>query len=245
MSMSAGKILVYGGSGAIGSTTARALHSRGYALHLVGRDAAKLDAVAREVNATVTAGDVTDPALFERAANEARGPLDGLLYAVGTINLKSLQRLTEADFLNDFRVNALGAAMAVRAALPALKQSDRTPSIVLFSSVAVSQGFSFHASMGMAKGAIEGLTVSLAAELAPKIRINAIAPSLVRTPLAAGILSSEQTVSAIASQHALQRLGTPEDIAALAVYLLSPDAGWMTGQVIGIDGGRSSTRTKG
>jgi NAD(P)-dependent dehydrogenase (short-subunit alcohol dehydrogenase family) len=97
----------------------------------------------------------------------------------------------------------------------------------------------------MAKGAIEGLTVSLAAELAPKIRINAIAPSLVRTPLAAGILSSEQTVSAIASQHALQRLGTPEDIAALAVYLLSPDAGWMTGQVIGIDGGRSSTRTKG
>ena len=245
MSMSAGKILVYGGSGAIGSTTARALHSRGYALHLVGRDAAKLDAVAREVDATVTTGDVTDPALFERAANEARGPLDGLLYAVGTINLKSLQRLTEADFLNDFRVNALGAAMAVRAALPALKQSDRTPSIVLFSSVAVSQGFSFHASMGMAKGAIEGLTVSLAAELAPKIRINAIAPSLVRTPLAAGILSSEQTVSAIASQHALQRLGTPEDIAALAVYLLSPDAGWMTGQVIGIDGGRSSTRTKG
>ncbi|MBP1654773.1 MAG: short-chain alcohol dehydrogenase-like protein [Bacteroidetes bacterium] len=124
--------------------------------------------------------------------------------------------------------------------------------------------------MGMAKGAIEGLTVSLAAELAPKVRINAIAPSLVRTPLAAGILSSEQTVSAIASlhalqrlglaagilsseqtvsaiasQHALQRLGTPEDIAALAVYLLSPDAGWMTGQVIGIDGGRSSTRTKG
>ena len=245
MSMSAGKILVYGGSGAIGSTTARALHARGYALHLVGRDAAKLDAVAREVDATVTTGDVTDPALFERAANEARSPLDGLLYAVGTINLKSLQRLTEDDFLNDFRVNALGAAMAVRAALPALKQSDRTASIVLFSSVAVSQGFSFHASMGMAKGAIEGLTVSLAAELAPKIRINAIAPSLVRTPLAAGILSSEQTVSAIASQHALQRLGTPEDIAALAVYLLSPDAGWMTGQVIGIDGGRSSTRTKG
>jgi NAD(P)-dependent dehydrogenase (short-subunit alcohol dehydrogenase family) len=245
MTMSAGKILVYGGSGAIGSTTARVLHSRGYALHLVGRDAAKLDAVAREVDATVTTGDVTDPALFERAANEARGPLDGLLYAVGTINLKSLQRLTEDDFLNDFRVNALGAAMAVRAALPALKQSDRTASIVLFSSVAVSQGFSFHASMGMAKGAIEGLTVSLAAELAPKIRINAIAPSLVRTPLAAGILSSEQTVSAIASQHALQRLGTPEDIAALAVYLLSPDAGWMTGQVIGIDGGRSSTRTKG
>jgi NAD(P)-dependent dehydrogenase (short-subunit alcohol dehydrogenase family) len=243
--MSAGKILVYGGSGAIGSTTARALHSRGHSLHLVGRDAARLDAVAREVGATVTCGDVSDSSLFGRAAKEAGSPLDGLLYAVGTINLKSLQRLTEVDFLSDFRVNALGAALAVQASLPALKQCGGTASIVLFSSVAVSQGFSFHASIGMAKAAVEGLTTALAAELAPKIRVNAIAPSLVRTPLAAGILSNEQTASAIASQHALQRLGTPDDIAALAVYLLSPDSGWVTGQVIGVDGGRSRTRTKG
>jgi NAD(P)-dependent dehydrogenase (short-subunit alcohol dehydrogenase family) len=243
--MAVGKILIYGGPGAVGSATARALHSRGYALHLVGRDAAKVGEFAREVGATVTAGDVCDPSLFERAAKDAGSPLDGLLYAVGTINLKSLQRLTEEDYISDFRINALGAAMAVRAALPALKQSDRTPSIVFFSSVAVSQGFSFHASIGMVKGAVEGLTVSLAAELSPKIRVNAIAPSLVRTPLAAAILSNEQTAAAIASQHALQRLGTPEDIAALALYLLSPDAGWMTGQVIGIDGGRSRTRTKG
>lgn len=243
--MAAGKILIYGGSGGVGSATARALHSRGCALHLVARDAAKLDAVAREVDATATAGDVCDPTIFERAAKEAGSPLDGLLYAVGTITLKPLQRLTEEDFMSDFRINALGAAMAVKAALPALKQSDRMPSIVLISSVAVSQGFSFHASIGMAKGAVEGLAVSLAAELAPKIRVNAIAPSLVRTPLAAAVLSSEQAASAIASMHALQRLGTPDDIAALALYLLSPDAGWMTGQVIGIDGGRSRTRTKG
>lgn len=243
--MSTGKILVYGGSGAIGSATARALHSRGYALHLVGRDRAKLEAVAREVEATVTAGDVCDTELFGKATAEAGGPLDGLLYAIGTINLKSLQRLTEADFLNDFRVNALGAALAVQAALPALKQSGGTASIVLISSVAVSQGFAFHASIGMAKAAVEGLTTSLAAELAPKIRVNAVAPSLVRTPLAAGILSTDQAASAIASQHALQRLGTPEDVAALVLYLLSSDAGWMTGQVIGIDGGRSRTRTKG
>ena len=243
--MAAGKILIYGGSGGVGSATARTLHSRGYALHLVARDAAKLDAVAREVDATATAGDVCDPTIFERAAKEAGSPLDGLLYAVGTITLKPLQRLTEEDFMSDFRINALGAAMAVKAALPALKQSDRMPSIVLISSVAVSQGFSFHASIGMAKGAVEGLAVSLSAELAPKIRVNAIAPSLVRTPLAAAVLSSEPAASAIASLHALQRLGTPDDIAALALYLLSPDAGWMTGQVIGIDGGRSRTRTKG
>jgi NAD(P)-dependent dehydrogenase (short-subunit alcohol dehydrogenase family) len=201
--------------------------------------------VARDVEASMTVGDVGDPGLFARATAEAGGPLDGLLYAVGTINLKSLQRLTEADFLNDFRLNALGAALAVQAALPALKQSGGTASIVLFSSVAVGQGFSFHASIGMAKGAVEGLTTSLAAELAPKIRVNAIAPSLVRTPLAAGILSNEQTAAALASQHALQRLGTPEDIAGLAAYLLSTEASWMTGQVIGIDGGRSRTRAKG
>jgi NAD(P)-dependent dehydrogenase (short-subunit alcohol dehydrogenase family) len=197
--MALGKILVYGGSGAVGSSTARVLHSRGHALHLVARDEAKLDAVAREVDATTTTGDVSDPTLFERAAKAAGSPLDGLLYAIGTINLKPLQRLTEGDFSSDFRINALGAAMAVQAALPALKQSDHIPSIVFFSSIAVSQGFSFHASMGMAKGAIEGLTVSLAAELAPEIRVNAIAPSLVRTPLAASILSSEKTASAIAS----------------------------------------------
>ncbi len=97
----------------------------------------------------------------------------------------------------------------------------------------------------MAKGAIEGLTLSLAAELAPKVRVNAIAPSLTRTNLAAGLLANEQTAAAIAGQHALQRLGDPADIAALAAFLISPDAAWITGQIIGVDGGRASLRAKG
>jgi NAD(P)-dependent dehydrogenase (short-subunit alcohol dehydrogenase family) len=163
---------------------------------------------------------------------------------VGTINLRGLQRFTEADFIHDFRVNALGAALAVQASLPALKRSAGVASVVFFSSVAARQGFSLHTSIGMAKGAVAGLTLSLAAELAPKVRVNAIAPSLTRTPLARGMLASEQMAAAIAGLHAMQRLGNADDIAAMAAFLLSQEADWITGQIIGVDGGRSTLRTK-
>ena len=119
----ASKVLIYGGSGGIGSATARILHSRGYDLHLVGRSEERLSAIATECGANFTLGDLNDASLFSRAAKDAGESLDGLVYAVGTINLRSLQRLTEADFLNDFRVNAMGAALAIQAALPALKKS--------------------------------------------------------------------------------------------------------------------------
>ena len=134
----------------------------------------------------------------------------------------------------------MGAALAVQAALPALKKSPEGSSVVLYSSVATRQGFSLHASMGMAKGAINGLTLSLAAELAPRIRVNAIAPSLTQTPLAAGLLTNDAIAEGIAKQHPMQRLGTPEDIASLTAFLLSPDSSWITGQILGVDGGRST-----
>lgn len=239
------KILIYGGSGGIGSATGRMLHARGYDLHLVGRNEDRLDAIARELGATVTLGDVNDSSLFTRAAQDAGPALDGLVYAIGTINLRSLGRLTEADFLTDFRVNALGAALAIQSALPSLKKSEGKASVVLFSSVATLQGFTFHASISMAKGAVDGLTLSLAAELAPKIRVNAIAPSLTRTRLGESLLSNEQMAASIARLHALERLGTSEDVAALAAFLLSPEADWITGQTISVDGGRSTLRTKG
>jgi NAD(P)-dependent dehydrogenase (short-subunit alcohol dehydrogenase family) len=239
-----GRVIIYGGSGGIGSATGRILRARGYELHLVGRSKDKLAASAAELGASFTVGDVTDSGLFARVTQEAGEAWDGLVYAVGTINLRGFQRLTEADFVNDFRVNAIGAALAVQAGLPALKRSTGVAAVVLFASVAALQGFSLHASMGMAKGAVAGLTLSLAAELAPKVRVNAIAPSVTRTPLAEGMLASEPMAAAIAGLHPLQRLGTAADSAALTAFLLSHDADWITGQIISVDGGRSTLRTK-
>jgi NAD(P)-dependent dehydrogenase (short-subunit alcohol dehydrogenase family) len=201
--------------------------------------------MAGELGASYTLGDIGDGNLFARAVNDAAGPLHGLVYAVGTTNLGSLRRLGEDDFLGDFRINAMGAALAVQAALPALRKGPAHSSVVLFSSVAARQGFALHASMGMAKGAVSGLTLALAAELAPKVRVNAIAPSLTRTGLTERIVSNEKTSAAVAKLHPLQRLGTPEDIAALVTFLISPEAEWITGQIIGADGGRSTLRPSG
>jgi NAD(P)-dependent dehydrogenase (short-subunit alcohol dehydrogenase family) len=237
--------LIYGGSGGIGSALARRLRQKGKMVHLAGRDEAKLKTVAEEIGASFSVCDALDGASLAAAAADAGSLLSGMAYAIGSINLKPVSRLTEADFLHDFRLNAAGAALAVQAALPGLKAGDGAPGIVLFSTVAVAQGFTAHASVAMAKGAVEGLTVALGAELAPKIRVNCIAPSLTRTPLAKALTSSDQMATAIAQMHAMQRLGEADDSAALAAFLLSDDASWITGQIIGVDGGRSMLRTKG
>jgi NAD(P)-dependent dehydrogenase (short-subunit alcohol dehydrogenase family) len=238
------RVLIYGGTRGIGEALARRLHAQGHALHLVARDADRLAAVAAELGATTTCGDVADPALFGRVASDQPGPLHGLAYCAGTLNLRGLQRLTAADMERDFRIHALGAALAIQAALPALRAAEQA-SVVLFSSVAASQGFASHASVGMAKGAVNGLVLSLAAELAPRIRVNAIAPSLTVTPLTASLTANEKMAEGMAQAHPLARLGTADDQAAAAAFLLSDDAGWITGQVIGVDGGRATLRTKG
>lgn len=239
-------VLIYGGAGGIGQATAERVKADGFDLHLVGRNEPELRRVAGSLGAGFTVGDVRDEACARQASEAAArdGVLHGLVYAVGTINLKPIGRLTDEDFTNDFAINALGAARAAQAALPALKASGNA-SIVFFSTVAASQGFAAHASIAMAKGAVEGLTLALAAECAPQVRVNAIAPSLTRTPMAEPMTKSEQMANAIAGLHALQRLGDPADIGALAAFLISDKAGWITGQVIGVDGGRSTLRTKG
>ncbi len=242
------RVVIYGGTGGIGGATARLLRARGVPLHLVGRDAGRLERTASDLGETgFTAGDVTDPSLFARVTAEAGDRLGGLVYAVGTIQLAPLAKLSADRIEADFRINALGAFLAVQAAARALKAGagEGTSGVVLFSTVAAAQGFANHASVAMAKGAVEGLALSLAAELAPAIRVNVVAPSLTRTPLAEAITRNEALASGIAGMHALQRLGEPEDVAELAAFLVGPQAGYVTGQVIGVDGGRSRLRTKG
>lgn len=242
------RVLIYGGTGGIGYATARALRGRGYALHLAARDAGRLEGAAAEFGETTTsAGDVADPDFFARATQDAGADLAGLVYAVGTINLRPLARLTRDDAEADFRLNALGAFSAVQAAADALRAGadEAGAGVVLFSTVAARQGFPAHASVAMAKGAVEGLALSLAAELSPRIRVNVVAPSLTRTPLAAAITANPTLAQGIAGMHALQRFGEPDDIGRLAAFLISGEAAWITGQIIGADGGRSTLRTKG
>lgn len=168
--------------------------------------------------------------------------IDGLVYCPGSINLKPFHRFSIDDFQKDYEINVLGAVKVLQACLKGLKKSE-SASVVLFSTVAVQVGLGFHSSISSAKGAVEGLAKSLAAEWAPnKIRVNVVAPSLTETPLAGALLGNEDKKEASNKRHPLGRYGQPEDIAAAAVFLLSQDASWMTGQVLHPDGGLSSVK---
>ena len=170
--------------------------------------------------------------------------IQGVVYCPGSITLRSFRSLQPGDFRQDLELNLLGAVRFLQACQPRLKGPDGgTASVVLFSTVAVAQGMPMHASVAAAKGAVEGLMRSLAAERAPKIRVNAIAPALTDTPLAARLLSSPDKREALAARYPLKRIGEPADVAALARFLLSVESGWVTGQVFGVDGGMSTLRT--
>lgn len=239
----AGRVLVLGATGGVGGALARRLAARGAEPFLVARDAGRLSGLASELRAGHMAADVTDAPALRAAVAEAGTPLAGLAFCIGSILLRPLARLTEEEMLGAFRLNALAAAQAVQAAAPAL--AEGRGAVVLFSTVAARTGFPNHAAISMAKAAVEGLTVALAAELAPAVRVNCIAPSLTRTPLAEPLLRNAQMADALAKQHPLGRLGEGEDAAALADFLLSDAAGWITGQVVGVDGGRGRIAGRG
>jgi NAD(P)-dependent dehydrogenase (short-subunit alcohol dehydrogenase family) len=167
--------------------------------------------------------------------------IDGLVYCPGAVNLKPFARIKPEDFISDYQLQLVGAVKVVQACLPKLKNSSQA-SVVLFSTVAVQTGFNFHSLVASSKGAVEGLTKALAAEFAPKIRVNCIAPSITNTPLAGTLLNTDEKKDANAQRHPLKKIGQPEDLANLAAFLLSEKSSWITGQVLHADGGMSSLK---
>ena len=223
--------IVFGGSRGIGSAVVESLVLQGHAVWSVSRNG----------QAPSGAHPIAWDAISDEPILDLPSEIHGVVYAPGSINLKPFRGLKLEEFRADFELNAMGAVKALQACLPAMKSAGKA-SVVLFSTVAVQSGMSFHASIAMAKGAIEGLTRSLAAEWAPQIRVNAIAPSLVNTDLAARLLSTPEKVEASGKRHPLQRVGEPQDIAAAVEFLLGASSDWMTGQILAIDGGMGSLR---
>jgi NAD(P)-dependent dehydrogenase (short-subunit alcohol dehydrogenase family) len=169
------------------------------------------------------------------------GPIDGLVYFPGTINLKPFHRISREEFTHDFNINAMGAVEVLQTYLPNLKKGQH-PSVVLLSSVAAQTGLPFHASISMAKAAIEGLTMALAAEWAPSIRVNAVAPSLTDSPLSERFLSTPEKTEAAKNRNPMKKVGSPQEIAEAICFLLNDSSSWMTGQVLTTDGGYGKLR---
>jgi NAD(P)-dependent dehydrogenase (short-subunit alcohol dehydrogenase family) len=225
-------ILIIGASGGIGNALANKLSSTGHQVYgTYHREDRIPDNNAIHYHRLDVLGESLDLDFLPDS-------LDGLVYCPGSINLKPFSRFTQEEFMEDYRLQVVGAVRVIQVSMKKLRASA-SPSVVLFSTVAVQQGFRFHTQVAASKGAIEGLTRSLAAEYAPKIRFNCIAPSLTDTPLASGLLNTEDKRAANADRHPMKRVGEPEDVASMAAFLLTEKADWITGQVFPVDGGMS------
>lgn len=225
-------ILIIGGSTGISAATAQLCIEKGNSVYTACRTRPEIEGIHH------IPYDVLDP---EAQLVGLPEQLDGFVYAPGSINLRPFRALKPEAFAADFEINTMGMIRSLQAVLPKLLNSPQA-SIVVYSTVAVQQGMPFHASVAVAKGALEGLTRSLAAEYAPKIRVNAIAPSLTNTPLAGKLLSSEEKLEKMNERHPLKRVGTPQDLAECTYFLLSEQSSWMTGQVLGLDGGMGALK---
>ena len=226
--------IVVGGSSGIGYEITKQLSEAGNHITVLSRNKNEVGSLS---NVQHIEYDVTS----DSSPSIDLDSIDGFVYCPGTINLKPFHGLKTDDFQEDFNVNVLGAVKTLQPIIKQLKK-NKNASIVFFSTVAVQQGMPFHSSVAASKGALEGITRSLAAELAPGVRVNCIAPSITDTPLASRILSSEEKKESSGKRHALNRVGTAEEVAKMATFLLSDDSRWMTGQIIGLDGGMSAVR---
>ena len=233
MNFSDKNILLVGASSGIGLATATLLHGLGAHLYTASRhESPELAALQTHF----LPYDATQP--VEAAFDQLPDVLHGVVYCPGSIKLRSFERIPAADFRADFELNVMGAVQVLQATMKRLKKAEGGASVVLFSTVAADTGMSFHTSIATAKAAVEGLTRALAAEYAASnIRVNAIAPSLTNTPLAAALLNSPEKAEASARRHPLQRIGQPQDLAYMVSFLLSDHSSFITGQTMSVDGG--------
>lgn len=233
--MSGRQFVIVGGSKGIGLGIVRRLVADGDFVTVLSRSA---DSLAGVPGVTHHVFDATQD---EIAQGMLPDTIDGLAYCPGSINLRMFRSLKPEMFRADFELNVVGAVRVIQAALPALKQSG-AGSILLFSTVAVGQGMFAHASIAAAKGAIEGLTRTMAAEFSPEVRVNCLAPALTHTSLTEKFFSDEEKTKALGEKYPLGRTGTVDDLSSIGHFLLSPSSTWITGQVIGVDGGMSAVR---
>ena len=227
-------ILLIGGSYGIGLALAKKLYKDAN-VHIASRTSENIpDAITHHTF------DVLED---EIATLKLPDTIDGFVFCPGSINLRPFPALKLKDFKEDMQLNFFSLVRIVQALIPKLKKADQA-SLVFFSTVAVKVGMPYHTTVAAAKGAVEGFAKALAAEYAPSLRVNVIAPSLTNTPLASRLLSSEEKIEKMGARHPLKRVGTTDDIAAIAQFLLSDASSWMTGQVIGVDGGMSTLQNK-
>lgn len=238
-----GKIVIIGATGYTGSALARSYVKDNSECHLIARNEDELNKLSAETNFKYSVcSDVTNPQSVEESLKDIENDkISGLAYCVGSIVLKSFQTTKQEDFINTFNLNVSGAVHFIRKLQKQLAENNG--SIILFSTVAVDRGFNMHSVISTAKGAIQGLTTSLAAEFAPKIRVNCIAPSITQSKMAKPILDNVRLAVQIPIKHAMKRVGQPEDLAETAKFLLSPNSSWITGQIIHVDGGKINLET--
>ncbi len=238
--------LVIGATGGIGESLSRRLASSGARLMLAGRDVEKLHMLGDELQAPVYPLDATRFAEVDACVEKVgqlHGRLDGVANCVGSLLLKSAHSTTEAEWSSTVAANLTTAFAVVRAAAKAMVTAGG--SIVLVSSAAARIGLANHEAIAAAKAGVIGLTLSAAATYGPRgIRVNCVAPGLVSTPMTARLTSNEASLKASTAMHALGRIGQPSDVAAAIEWLLSPEQSWITGQVLGIDGGLGSVRSR-
>jgi len=227
-------ILIIGGSSGIGRALVDLLAPE-HNIYVASRSIESL------ANAEVThiSYDVMNDALD---VSDLPEQLDGFVYCPGSINLRPFRGLKPQTFQEDFNLNVVGAVKSLQAVLPMLQKSAQA-SLVFYSTVAVTTGMPFHASVAAAKGALEGLTRSLAAEYAPKFRVNCIAPSLTNTPLADKFLNNDAKLEKAQERHPLKQVGTAKNIAQTTAFLLGEESQWMTGQILHVDGGIGDLKT--